>query len=454
MPENPYQLVLNLLSTANQLALKAFNAKNPQNLNFILLNDTLHVLPYDLAILWRITPNHKPEMLGVSGQSTYTTNSETVNRWTVLLSSLHDLKKTKQFTSEDFPTLQQDWELAHKKAEASILWLPFVVHENEIIGFWFEKWNDPTGLNFAPDRLKIVEEYVVPAYAAAWGKFHTHMTWRKLRDFFNAKRLSYLTIGLIALSLLIRIPLRVVAPCEVVAKDPYIITAPLEGIIAHINIKPGQPVKIGDSLYDYDPRIPLQELRIAEKQVEVTQSEINRSVAAGIEEYKPLTELASLNVKLQKARLDLEYAKARAEELAGKSPKEGVALIDNPDEWQGRPVKVGERIMIISDPTQTKVRMWIPEADNIQIDMTKPVRVYLNPSPEKSYYVKLNFIAHEAQLSEKQVASFMAEGDWVTPPTDIRLGVKGSAVLYGERVSFLYYIFRKPLNTVRNFVGV
>ena len=128
----------------------------------------------------------------------------------------------------------------------------------------------------------------------------------------------------------------------------------------------------------------MQELKIAEKQVEMTQSEINRSVAAGVEEHQPLTELASLNIKLEKAQLDLEYAKARAKELVGKSPKDGVALIDNPDEWQGRPVKVGERIMIISNPEQTKVRMWIPETDNIHFDTTKPVEVYLNPNPEKA----------------------------------------------------------------------
>ena len=48
----------------------------------------------------------------------------------------------------------------------------------------------------------------------------------------------------------------------------------------------------------------------------------------------------------------------------------------------------------------------------------------------------------------------MAEGDWVKPVTDVKLGVKGSAVLYGERVSLLYYIFRKPLMTVRDFLGI
>ena len=195
-------------------------------------------------------------------------------------------------------------------------------------------------------------------------------------------------------------------------------------------------------------------LKLLKKELEMTQSEINRIVAAGVEDHQPLVELATLNLKKQKAELDLEFAKARPQELIGKSPIEGVALIDNPDEWQGRPVKLGERILIISDPKKTKVKMWIPENDNIHIEMTKPVTVFLNPYPDKSYNVKLTYISHETVLSDKHVSSFLAEGDWEEANPDVKLGIKGTAIIYGEKVSLLYYVFRKPWATVRDFFGI
>lgn len=452
--ETAYQNVVNLLSTANALSLKAFNAKSSQNLNFILLNDTIHLIQYDRAFLWRIVRG-RPYLLGASGQTGVSSSSELVNRLKSLVSAIPEPKQLQVLKEENFPKNREEWHQFQSKTPTSILWMPLYSDESELIGLWLEKWEDPQGVHFSAEKIKVLNDYLSPGYAAAWRRLNPPFNVQKLRGYLTKRNISYGIFFLLLGLFLIRIPLRVAAPCEVVARDPYLITAPLEGIIEEVMIHPGQPVNKGDTLFKYDTRVPLQELKIAEKQVEMTQSEIKRVIATGYTDVKAVPEVATLNIKLDKALLDLEYAKSRAKQLIGKSPVDGVAVVDHPDEWRGKPVRVGEKVMVISDPTKTKVKLWIPENDYIDLDINKPIKVFLNPNPERTYDARLEYISQESTITEKHVPSFVAEALWVKKPgPEIKLGSKGTAILYGENVSLFYYIFRKPIATLRTFLNI
>ncbi|NCF71464.1 MAG: hypothetical protein GWP59_07165, partial [Chlamydiales bacterium] len=51
--------------------------------------------------------------------------------------------------------------------------------------------------------------------------------------------------------------------------------------------------------------------------------------------------------------------------------------------------------------------------------------------------------------------SFVSEADWgETKSSDIKLGLKGSAILYGEEVSLFYWLMRRPWSSFRKLVGV
>jgi hypothetical protein len=129
-------------------------------------------------------------------------------------------------------------------------------------------------------------------------------------------------------------------------------------------------------------------------------------------------------------------------------------MIENPEQWRGKPVKVGEKILSINDPNNTKLRIWIPEDDNILLDPEKHIKVVLNIDPAKAYEAALQFVATEASLSDLHIPSFVAEAKWVTLPEDNKLGLQGTAILYGEKVSLLYYLIRKPLAAVRRKIGL
>lgn len=435
------------IQVANMLGQKAMKAENRESLIFVILNDTIQMIHYDRALLWDLTFS-KPKLLGISGESKINNHSPQVKQWTKSVENIVEPSRAQiiSFTN----SLDENEQGSSKKI--TMLWIPIAAHGKQALGLWLELWN--TGKDSTPPKemVKLLINFLVPVYGIAWEKYSKGFDVSKL----NLKKWScyLLAVSVITLAFVIKIPLRIVAPCEIVAKDSILITAPLEGIIENIAVNPGDYVNKGDELFHYDREAPLQGLEVARKQVEILISEIKRASTLGFNDPKVLKDLAILTVKLEKEKLNLELAEYYASQLDVKAPEAGVVMLDNPDEWRGNPVKIGEKVLAISDPDKSKIRMWIPEGDNVAIDPEKSVKIYLNISPETSYSASLTYIANESFISEKGVSSFISEADWRRKPKEIRFGLKGTAVLYGEKVSLLYYVIRKPWAYLRDVLGM
>jgi hypothetical protein len=152
--------------------------------------------------------------------------------------------------------------------------------------------------------------------------------------------------------------------------------------------------------------------------------------------------------------LNIDYLKHQISLLSIKAPFAGIVEVSLPDEWRGKSIKIGEKIMTLSNPEKTKVKIWIAERDNVGFSNGENVSIILNTMPHRTYNAHLAFIAPVVRVEENQIPSFIAEAYWEEPEKAPQLGLKGSAILYGETVSLFYYFFRKPLLTLRKFVGI
>jgi hypothetical protein len=426
--EHPDVSLTHLLAMMNQLLMKSFTANSREALIFIILNDTRKLISYDRALLWSVSGG-RIKCLGISGQPSVESESPVVREAEKHIKSLEALNVPKVWEDQN---------------GAIGLWVP-IKHGDEVIsGLWLERWKGPKW----PEQQVKVLEHLMHGYSASWQRFGS---WKFTMP--KGKTAAWLASALLIILFLIPVPLRVVAPCEVVAKDPFLITAPLEGIIAEMVVKPGEPVKKDQLLFMYDKQVPLQQLKVAEKQVEVTNAQLNRVLTLGLSDPSSLNEAAIWKAQLAKDKIELDLARYHASQLDVTSPTEGIAIYDNPDEWRGRPVKVGERVLVVSRPNETKIRIWLPERDNIVIRHDKPVKIVLNIRPMTSYYANLTYISDYSAVTDKGVPSFTAEAEWVTTHSDIKLGLKGTAILYGENVSLFYWIIRKPWASLRDILG-
>jgi len=438
--------VIKLLTAINRLTVKAVKSTRRESLIFIILNDTAQIVQYDRAVLWQLGEG-KPKLLGVSGQTKINKWADIAKKWKIIIDNIKDRRKVQELHDENLlkghETLEQ---IKDAQAGTTVLWLPLFSGGKFAGGLWLERWN---GQPWRQQEIEVLA-FLNDAYGAAWERFLPKAAlWRIM----NTRWLWYGALVLLALLMFIRVPLRVVAPCEIVPEDPVVVTAPLEGIVEEVIADPGQFVTEGQILFEYDKRVPLQELRVAEKQAEITRSELDRSTTLGLQDPRSRAEIAVLKLRLQKEEIRLALAQYRASQLTVTAPQEGYVVLDDPDQWRGKPVLVGERVLILSPPEKTKVRIWLPEDDNIEFDTEQPVKVFLNIAPESSYRANITYIANYSSLGEKQIPSFVAEAAWVNASPDVKTGLKGTAVLYGHNVSLFYFIMRKPWTSLRRWTG-
>lgn len=443
-----------ILFAVNRLNLRAHSCKTKESLIFLILNDTINVAHYDRALLWDLT-TAKPWLLGISGQSELTKNKELIKRWNQIISEIEDKKKPQIFIIERLENIEKLNPEDKKDLKSTILWLPIFSNEKLTLGMWMELWGDHKDNPPPDDLLGLLVHLLMPSFGLAWEKLTTRQRhWRKIP---HKKLLAMSLVGLLFLSLfLIHVPLRIVAQCKVVALDPYIVRAPMEGIISEVLVKPGQLIKKGTILFEYDKNVPIHELNVAKKEVEVIESKLKRAISVSLDDDNVSTneeDYSVLRHQLAKSKIDLEHAKYHASLLTNYAKQSGVIILDNQDELRGKPVKVGEKILAISDPSQTKLKILIPEKDNVKINFNDPVKIILNVEANKTYRAKLLYISSEVEMSEKNIPSFVAEAEWIGKNTESKLGLEGTAIIYGEKVSLWYFIFRKPIAIMRYYLG-
>ncbi|MFQ5729700.1 MAG: biotin/lipoyl-binding protein, partial [Waddliaceae bacterium] len=308
--ESGYQATIRALSVAQKLTTKAIEAQDVDNLIFIILNDTYHILPYDRAILFTKEENRIRE-LGVSGQAVYKADTELLTRLKALIKNMKDPETSRVLSEEDVEENKEDWNFLQSTRATTVFWIPFQLKDGSQMGLWLEKWGDPNAKTLFEQNGKLLTELVIPGYVAAWNRIGWGFSWQKLFAKVTLPRVGYFFAILLILFFAIRLPLRVVAPCEVVALDPYVIAAPLEGIIEEVVVEPGEHVEEDQVLYEYDKRVPIQEYKVAQKEVEIIKSELSRVFASGLEDEDQLYQMATLNVRLKKSELDLAFAKSR-----------------------------------------------------------------------------------------------------------------------------------------------
>lgn len=439
-----------ILRSLYQLSTDLHASENRQDLIFRIVNGTIDLFPYRRAVLWSFN-GKKTTLLAISGRDTVNKQSPIAKLWTPIV---NEIKKsnTVHVVKQAPEGLEKEWDILEKKTSGlSVMWVPIVGGGTIQAGLWLERWGNDV---WDPSECEIMNSYT-QNLRLAWKQFSPKHNISK-NKILKPKKITFAIMAVI-MAILVYFPiisLRVVAPCEVMPKDPEIVTAPLEGVIKEVMVKPGDFVKKGDLLFLYEDRFILQELKVAQKQVEIIKSQYDRMRFKSFIDQDAMQEIQSLKFRLEQEQIRLKLAESNANHLKIKAELDGVCMVDHPEKWRGRPVQIGERVLMIFTPEQSKVQILLPEKDNIDFDLTKPVTVILNVSPAKRFSATLNFVAPQTSEGPKGGVYFLAEAFWLKSDTSIKVGSKGTAIVYGEKVSVIYWFLRKPVAGVRQFIGL
>ncbi len=258
---------------------------------------------------------------------------------------------------------------------------------------------------------------------------------------------------LLALGLFFLLPVRqtVLAPAEIVPVDAMAITAALDGVIKTVHVRPNESVKAGDRLFSLDDTTLRNRLEITRKSVAVAEAELLSATQMAFDDSRNRAELATLTGRVQERQAELNAVQAQLSRIDAIAPYDGVAVFADPDDWQGKPVATGERIMLLANPDKPGMLIHLSVADAITLDQGATVKLFLTVRPLSPIAGEITETSYQAALSPDGIASYRLRASVTTDGA--RIGLRGTAKLYGERVVLGYYLMRRPLAKMREWSG-
>lgn len=417
-----------------------------QELQFIAVNETRNVVPFRQAILWRSKPAQ--QVVALSGLDTHDPHAPFVGWLTPLLREMEKSAggEIKLFNAESFPNaLARDWT---QWLPPHVIWIPMGKGLGALVLARDEAWNEgDAGL------LAILSD----AYGHAW---KAHLARRGLREkALGISRTKRRTIAAsIAVALLaggfVPVRLSVLAPAEIIPDQPAVIRSPLDGVVDRIHVTPNQKVAAGQTLFNLDPSKIENQLEIAKRAREVAEAELRQAQQLAVTDPKARASLPVLRGKLDQQATEAAYLAGQLERIDVRAPQDGIAVFDDPTEWLGRPVSIGERVMLVADPDKIEIEARVPVADMIDLVPGSPVKLFLNIDPEKPQDATLTYAAYQAQAGADNTMAYRVKARIAADENPLRIGLKGTAKLYGESVPLAYYILRRPIAAARQWIGL
>ena len=151
---------------------------------------------------------------------------------------------------------------------------------------------------------------------------------------------------------------------------------------------------------------------------------------------------------------EVNYNQELLHRVEVKADKDGIAIFSNPFEWVGKPVQMGEKILLIADPQKIELNIMLPIDEAISLKNGSDVKLFLNIDPINPLEASLTWASYEAKQTPNNIMSYQVKADFKNPNDIPRIGLKGTAKIFGDDTTLFYYVFRRPISSFRRFFGI
>lgn len=108
--------------------------------------------------------------------------------------------------------------------------------------------------------------------------------------------------------------------------------------------------------------------------------------------------------------------------------------------------------MEIAAPDQAELRIELAVADALDFQPGTEIVLFLDSAPLHSHSARLQRSAYEAQQTTSGQLAYRLDATFDQSPP--RIGLRGTAKIYGERGPLAFYLLRRPLAALRQTVGL
>lgn len=417
-------------------------------LGFVMVNDSRQLLAYREALLWnaqRERVEHCSGLARVEADAPFMLLLKRLCRhcteqpWAGQLHTLgmHDVPMT--------VADPQEWQ---EYLSAYVVWVPLLDRRGNTLGALLLCREQP----LEPAEHTLLE-LLQHAYAHAWASLNSRpgktARWLALKP----RRVVIAVSAVMLVLALLPVQQSVLAPAEVIAREPAVLRAPLQAVVERILVQPNQAVTAGEPLVQLDPREVDNRLESARQTLAAADAQLRQTRQQALFDERAKADLAQAITRRDQARSDVDFLQDNLQRMRIVAPRDGIAIFDDPSDWIGRPVALGERIMQVAAPTDVRLEILLPVGDAIALEPGNDVRLFLNSQPGSPTRATLARLGYRAAARADGSMAYRLEANFDGGDPRLRVGLKGTAKLYGQRTLLINYLLRKPLAALRTHLG-
>ncbi|WP_371396897.1 efflux RND transporter periplasmic adaptor subunit [Fretibacter rubidus] len=283
-------------------------------------------------------------------------------------------------------------------------------------------------------------------WAALGAKKRARMTPRKKTVFLG------IVAALVACGF-IPVPMTTLAPAEVTASNPFVITAPMDGVIDQILVPANSAVIKDQPLMRLVDTSYRNEYLLAEGEESVAKAKLRQASLTSFVDEAAKREIAIARAEQELAAARKAYARDRLSRTVLSAPMDGLALFSDPQSLMGKPVATGEAVMQIADPARVLLRIDAPLTAGETLQSGARVRLFLDSDPLSAIEARIDQASYYAAPKPDGTMAYTVYARFEASDNTARIGARGVAKIYGQTAPLGFWLLRRPITIARQFVG-
>lgn len=443
------------ISKLLQLEHNCRNCESIKELYYQIVNETRNLVNYSQGVLLTIDFSGKYKVVGISDIPVVDSTSPYIQWIENIIIDLNNNEKSKDIFVVDTKTdlKQIDLNSMHEFSPSNILFIPLKsIKENREINYILLLFKEEGWLEKDILILKHLSSSLA-YFLFAMRSTGISQILRKI-SFKN----KYLKISIFLLIILMFLPVKlsVLAPLEVEAKNPYVVTSPLNAVIEEVKVFPNDKIEKEQLLVKFDDVDFNNNYLVAKRTLDVANAQLHTVKQSSFFDATQKSQISQLESQVKLKEAELNFAQEQLGKTKIYAKEDGIAIINNPNDWKGKPVTTGERVFLIAKPQSIELKIMLPVSEAIFLEENALVKAFFDNDPTNSWSGKVKYVSYKPELTEQNVLSYKITADF----DDIKengyipsIGLRGTAKIYSKKVTLFFYLFRKPITAVRQWIG-
>ena len=432
-----------------QLEADARAATTCEELQFLAANDTRKLTKARQVFVFR-ADGEELKIRAVSGFSALDHNSPMVRGFESILKRLgesvdvnghHKFMLGRYIGTED--GLSATYPFQHA------LWLPFTRSGTLLGGMLLARETETADDLTIGKRLADIFSHALSLLLVE-DRFHKRITKKLL----SLREWVLFAAALIMAGFQIPVSMTTLSPAEVIPNDPVIIAAPFDGVIEAVPVEPSDTVRAGATLVQFASISLRNRLDLAQQEVEVAQARLRKASQLAFGDATGRHELGVTLAELKVKTVERDYALDMLRQATIKAPNAGVTVFSDKQALLGKPVAVGERIMQLADPGKIEIAIDVAVSDAVELKPDSRVKVFLDSEPLRAREARIISADYLASVRPNNALAYRVIAKLEDAHTSSpRIGARGTAEIYGGKVRLVFYLFRRPLSALRQWIA-